>query len=150
MLYACILEEACFNRNRYLVHGSASNCIPHHSIKYDYLCMSWKPVSGPHFTNGFSIANSNSKEISFHSHIDSNTVIATKFCTWHDSCAVVACANICCDLLASDEIMARQNLHRGQKTLVKWAPGPEFAFGLVVMSVFVPIKWQLTKLVEII
>ena len=30
--------------------------------------------------------------ISFHSHLDSNTVIATNFCTWHDSCAVVACA----------------------------------------------------------
>ena len=33
-------------------------------------------------------------EISFHSHLDSNTVIATKLCTWHDSCAVVACEKI--------------------------------------------------------
>ena len=30
--------------------------------------------------------NTNSMEISFHSHLDSNTVIATKFCTCHDSC----------------------------------------------------------------
>ena len=29
--------------------------------------------------------NSNSMEISFHSHLDSNKKIATKFCTWHDS-----------------------------------------------------------------
>ena len=33
-------------------------------------------------------------EITFRYHLDSNTVIATKFCTWHDSCAVAACANI--------------------------------------------------------
>ena len=32
--------------------------------------------------------NSNSMKISFHSHLDSNTVIATKFCTWHDSCVL--------------------------------------------------------------
>ena len=36
--------------------------------------------------------NSNSMRISFHSHLDSNIVIATKFCTCHDSTAVVACA----------------------------------------------------------
>ena len=70
--------------------------------------------------------NSNSMEISFHSHLDSNTVIATKFCTWHDSCAVVACAKLCCDLMASNGIMARRSFHRiwiaGKKTLVKRAP----------------------------
>ena len=62
----------------------------------------------------------------FHSHLDSNTVIATKFCTWHDSCAVVACAKICCDLMASNGVMARPSFHRiqiaGKKTLVKGAP----------------------------
>ena len=62
----------------------------------------------------------------FHSHIDSNTVIATKFCTWHDSCAVVACATLCCDLMASNGVMARRSFHRiwiaGKKPLVKQAP----------------------------
>ena len=58
--------------------------------------------SGARFTNRFS----------FHSHLDSNTVIATKFCTWHDSCAVVACATICCDLMASNGVMARRSFHR--------------------------------------
>ena len=73
--------------------------------------------------------NSNSMEISFHSHLDSNTVIATKFCTWHDSCAVVACAK---KLLRSDGQQRNYGkakfLHRiwiaGKKTLVKWVPGP--------------------------
>ena len=65
-------------------------------------------------------------EISFHSHLDSNTVIATKYCTWHDSCAVVACAKLCCDLIASNGIPARWSFHRiwiaGKKPLVKRAP----------------------------
>ena len=67
-------------------------------------------------------------EISFHSHLDPNTVIATKFCTWHDSCAVVACAKICCDLIASSGITARRSFHQiwiaGKKSLVKRAPVP--------------------------
>ena len=65
-------------------------------------------------------------EISFHFHLDSNTVIATKFCAWHDSCAVVACAKICCDLMASNGITARGSFHQiwiaGKKPLVKRAP----------------------------
>ena len=65
-------------------------------------------------------------EISFHSHLDFNTVIATKFCTWHDSCAVVTYAKICCDLMASNGITAKRNFHRiwiaGKNWLVKRAP----------------------------
>ena len=64
-------------------------------------------------------------EITFRSHLDSNKVIATKFCTWHDSCAVVACAKVCCDLMASNGITARRSFHRiwitGKKPLVKRA-----------------------------
>ena len=66
-------------------------------------------------------------EISFHSRLDSNTVIATKFGTWHDSCVVVACVKICCDLMASNGVKGRRSFHRiwitGKKTLVKRAPG---------------------------
>ena len=51
-------------------------------------------------------------EISLHSHLDSNTVIATKFYTWYGSCAVVACANICCDLMASNGAMTRPSFLR--------------------------------------
>ena len=50
-------------------------------------------------------------EISFHSHLNSNTVIATKLCTWHDCCAVVACAKMCWDLKASNGITARRSFH---------------------------------------
>ena len=73
----------------------------------------WMTVDqGPHFTDVVFYRNSNSMEISFHPHLDSNIVIATNFCTWHDSCAVVACANFCCDLMASNRITARQSFHR--------------------------------------
>ena len=51
------------------------------------------PVSLPFFHR-----NSNSMEILFHSHLDFNTVIATKFCTCHDSC----CRGMCKYLLRSD------------------------------------------------
>ena len=51
-------------------------------------------------------------EISFHTHLDSNIVIATEFCTWHDSCAVVACAKMCCNLMASNGITAKRSFHR--------------------------------------
>ena len=68
--------------------------------------------------------------ISIRSHLYSNAVIAAKFCTWHDSCAVVACAKICCDLMASNRVMARRNFHRiwiaGKKPLLKRAPGVRY------------------------
>ena len=59
------------------------------------------------FHQRFFHRNSNSMESLFFSHLDSNKVIATKFCTWHNSCAVVACAKICCDLMNSNSIMIR-------------------------------------------
>ena len=66
-------------------------------------------------------------EISFHSHLESNKVIATKLCRWQDSCAVVACAKICRDLMGNNGITARRIFYRiwiaGKKTLVKRAPG---------------------------
>ena len=80
------------------------------------------------FTNGFFHRNSNSMEISFHSHLNSNPVIATKFCTWHDSCAVVACAKTCCDPMANNGVMARRSCHRiwnaREQPLVKRATEP--------------------------
>ena len=98
-------------------------------------------------------------EISFHSHLDSNTVIATKFCTWHDSCAVVACAKNCCDPMASNGVMARQSFHRiwiaGEQPLVKRAPGwlhsslrgTIYLFHMLLFPVFIFInsyesEWQ--------
>ena len=88
-----------------------------------YLCMYRAP-----FHSRFFHRNSNSMANSFHSHLDSNKVIATKFCTWHDSCAVVACAKICGNLPVSNGITARRDFHQiwitSKKSLVKRAPGP--------------------------
>ena len=42
----------------------------------------------------------------------STTVIATKFCTWRDSCAVVACAKFCNILMVKNWIRAKQIYHR--------------------------------------
>ena len=90
------------------------------------------------FHSRFFHRNSNSMEITFRSHLDSNSVIVTKFCTWHDSCAVVACAKICCDLMASDGITARRSFHRiwiaGKKSLVKRAQGPHVPLSVIMTS----------------
>ena len=45
-------------------------------------------------------------EISFSSYPNSTTMIATKFCTCHDSITVMACANICSNLMADNWITA--------------------------------------------
>ena len=79
--------------------------INHASIPWYSSPLSWSPLLGPISLTVFH-RNSNSMEISFLSHLDSNRVIATKYCTWHDSCA------ICCDLMAGNGIMARRNFHR--------------------------------------
>ena len=59
-------------------------------------------------------------EISFHYHLNFDTVITAKFCTWHDSSA-----KICCDRMASNWIAVRERMHRigivGKKSLVKRA-----------------------------
>ena len=53
-------------------------------------------------------------------------MIATKFCTYHDSCAVVVCAKCRSDAMTSRRITVKRIFHRisiGSKKLVKWAPG---------------------------
>ena len=54
------------------------------------------------FYERFFHCNSNSTQHSFCSFSGFNEMIAIKFCTYHDSCAVVACANFWCDLIASN------------------------------------------------
>ena len=44
-------------------------------------------------------------------------MIVSKFCTWHNSCAVVAWAKFCCDLMGSKGIIAKRCFHRA------WMPG---------------------------
>ena len=71
--------------------------------------------------------NSNSMEISLCSHWRCIEVIAMKFCTWQDSCAVMACAKFCSDLMSYNGITVKQIFHRNwmamEKSPMKWAPG---------------------------
>ena len=85
-------------------------------------------------------------EISLHSHLESNIVIATKFCTWYDSCAVVACAKICRDLVASNGIAAIRSFHRiwiaGKKTLEKRAPAAKMNSKYTVNIYRLALDWH--------
>ena len=42
-----------------------------------------------------------------------------KFCTWHDSCAVVACANFFSDIIPSNEVTLKPNFHQIRITMEK-------------------------------
>ena len=83
----------------------------------EYCVVSLGPVSLTFFQSQFKFDGS---------FVSLSPVIARKFCTWHDSCAVVACAKICCDLVASNGIMARLSFHRiwiaDKNPLVKRSP----------------------------
>ena len=71
-----------------------------------YFCHIWtmllvKQRRGPcHWSPFHHIANV--MEISSGSHPDSDEVIAPKFCTCHNSCAVVACAKICSNFVVTN------------------------------------------------
>ena len=72
---------------------------------------SHETLQGPISLNCFSTAIQIWWIILFCSHLSFNG-IATKFCTCHGSCAVVACAKICCDLMDNNWITARGSFHR--------------------------------------
>ena len=59
-------------------------------------------------------------------HLNLNAMNATKFCTWHDSCAVKPCAKICSNLLTKHQITGRWIYYEiwimSETSLVKWAP----------------------------
>ena len=65
---------------------------------------------------------SNMMENSFYSH----PLITTKFCTWHNSCAVVTCAKLCCNMNTRNWITAKWILHRSwivtEKIISKLVP----------------------------
>ena len=68
--------------------------------------------------------NSNSMEISIPSHINSNVVIATKLCTWHNSYAVMAYEKFCWNLMTMNWVTTKWNFHQTYivniKSLVNW------------------------------
>ena len=58
------------------------------------------------------ISLSNSTENSSCTYAKCNAVIARKFCTWHDSCTVVACAKFCSDMNPCNGVTLKPSFHR--------------------------------------
>ena len=60
--------------------------------------------------------------------LSSNVPIAINICTWHDSCADVACANFCNDMIHQNQngVRAKQIFYRirivMENALVNWVP----------------------------
>ena len=77
------------------------------------------------FNKRFFHRNSNSMEISFCSNPGWDKAIALKFCTWHDSCTVVACAKFCSNIAPYNGVTLKSIFHRiwiTWKSFVKWDP----------------------------
>ena len=85
--------------------------------------------------------NSNSQEISLCSHPSCNEVIATKFCTCHDSCAVMACAKFCSDMILCNDLTLKPIFYWICITMENgsWI-GPQVLF-VVQCYVLVPVKF---------
>ena len=85
--------------------------------------------------------NSNSMENSPCCNSASGLQIATKFCTCHDSTAVVTCTKLCSDHCIRIEVTVKQNFHRiwigMEKPLVKRGPVSYFTSILPMFIQFV-------------
>ena len=86
-------------------HLSSNNCI---MVANTHKCTQrneYGPISLTFFHD-----NSNVMKISFwfFSHPNFYEVIVTKFCTWHDSCGIVACAKYCCDKIPAIELQLNE------------------------------------------
>ena len=86
-----------------------------------HYCQRW-PRSP--FYEHFFHRNSNSIENSFCSHPSCRKVITMKFCTWHNSCDVVACVQFHSEMISCNGVAPKSNFHwiSMEKSCVKWAP----------------------------
>ena len=64
------------------------------------------------FHERFFHRNANSMENSVYSRPSCSKLIAIKYCTWHDSCVVVACAKFGSDMIPYERVIQKQILHR--------------------------------------
>ena len=96
-----------------LLSGSYRKCQYISVFPQNYSVRKWlKDESGAYFTNDFSIVNRNRGK--FHSALNPSCseVIAIRFCTWHDSCAVVACEKLCNDMIPINGFILESIFHR--------------------------------------
>ena len=83
---------------------------------------------------------SNSTKKSFCSYPSCCEVPAIKFFTWHDSCAIMACARFYSDMILHNGVTLKTVFHRiwisMEKSFVKWAPGLCCPLICCVFSIF--------------
>ena len=95
-------------------------------IRAWHLATKEHPTMGP-FHKQFFYHISNSMEIPLCSHPCCNEVIAMKFCTGYNSCAVLACAKFCSDMIHYRGVTWKSIFHLIQimmeKSFVLWEPG---------------------------
>ena len=98
--------------------------------------------------------NSNLVTISFWSHPSWREVTPIKFCTWYDSCTIVACAKLCSDIIPCNGVTPNKLSIEfyNWKLYAKWAPVKmKFAIliihcGLVVFCCLINVLSRSTML----
>ena len=107
------------------------------------LCPPHSPTARGHFINEHSFhCNWDSMENSFCSHPSHSEVMVMKFCTWHDSCAVMPCAKFASDMIPAIE------LHWNQFSIefeLQWNNWWWNATGTHSTTVYELIIWNLIK-----
>ena len=75
-------------------------------------------------------------EILFPSLTNSNTVMATKFCTWCDGCAVVVCTKFCWDVINSNGITGKWKSRR------IWIAVEKSLISQMYLGTFSALQWR--------
>ena len=104
--------------------------------------------TGAHFTNDLSIVTP--IRLQFHSTpthfvLSFITVIAMIFCTWYDSCVVVACTTFCGKMIPHNRVTLKPIFHRVwiaiKNAFMKWAPWMKATTSeaILILTIFLQI-----------
>ena len=92
------LHTACHQCDRFMLHNGGT------AVQVPFLPTTARDT----FYWRYFHLNSNFTASSIDSHPNSDTEIATIFCTWHDSSAVVPCAKHCSDMITRNRVTRKQ------------------------------------------
>ena len=97
----------------------AHDAFSHWPRPYSAIDRKWASGS---LQEGFFHRNWNFMEIKFCSPLSCSKVIAIKFCTWHDSCAIMACAKFYSDIKPNNRVILKPIFTQIWMTMnyVKW------------------------------
>ena len=134
---------------------SELSCVIANTLKTIFYIWPWHDQPRGPFHERFFHHSSNSVEISFSSYPSYSEMIAMKFCTWHNSCAVMASTTFHSITIPYDGLTLIVIFYRiwSQigKLLVKWAPAQHFypIYCITSFAMQIPLSKWLPALMQI-